>query len=237
MAFRVIADHTSGETKISPPAAVDWKEASVTIITFPDFPLSGDSTKRRVTLTATADGPSNVRYQWQEYRGSDWIDLGSASTSNTKRVSSTSRGTKKYRVKMLHSTASLAISPAEYVTWDYWDIVSKLVKAVHDEIETHSTYTTAQTALVTCMNPPAGGASGNATSTPPLPGGASESSSTTFSTFDDILAVYTGKVKAKMDSGGAYHSKATAMFNAIEMLGPTKLAVVIRKRLCIRELA
>ena len=231
--FRVVITYTSGATENSSWVAVEWRPITVTVAASPEYPESGDATKRVVTLTATADAPSGATYQWQQGSGTSWTNLGTSTTSASKTVSFTTRGTRKFRVQVSHSSASSATSEATYVTWDEWDIVSDLMTDLHTEVTGDSTYTAAQTALLSCMNASSGGAGGaigppNATSTPPLPTGASGASSTAtpYTSFDQILAVYTDDVKAKMESGGDCHTQATAMFDLIQSLSPTKLAVI-----------
>ena len=58
-------------------------------------------TGQSVTLTTPTIGTATPSsYQWQEQSGSSWTNLGSASTSNTKNVSSTTRGVRVFRVVM-----------------------------------------------------------------------------------------------------------------------------------------
>ena len=125
----------------------------------PENPESGDATKRTVTLTATADAPSGVTYQWQLGSGIAWVNLGATTTSTTKTVSLTTRGTRKFRVQVSHSVVPSVESEPVYVTWDEWDIVLDLLVSLHATITTDASYTTAQTTLLGCMN----SAQGNAT--------------------------------------------------------------------------
>ena len=124
-----------------------------------------------------------------------------------------------------------------YVMWDEWAIVSDLVTALQSAVSGDAAYTTAQTALVSCMN---GGSSrgsggrdrvtGNATSTAPVGRSVtpipSPTPTPTYASFDDILSRYTGDTKAKMDEGGACSTQAEAMFDTVESLSGSKLAAL-----------
>ena len=75
--FRVSATNASSVTATSSPVSIRWRPMLVTVESSPDYPSSGDA----VTLTATADAPSGVTYQWQQANGSSWTNLGTSSTS------------------------------------------------------------------------------------------------------------------------------------------------------------
>ena len=159
-------------------------------------------------LTATADAPSGVTYQWQQGSGNTWTNLDAAATSTTKTVSFSTRGTRKFKVLVQHTTASSAESEAIYVTWDEWAIMADLVTALRTAVTGDATYISAQTALVTCIN----------TATP-VP-------TTLYTSFDDILDGYTGETKSKMDAGGTCSSQATMMFGKNQDLHRSKLATL-----------
>ena len=242
-AFRVVITYTSSVTENSSWVAVEWRPIIVTVTASPENPESGDATKRTVTLTATAEAPSGVSYQWQQGSDSTWTNLGTSSTTSTsKTVSFTTRGTRKFRVHVSHSTASSAVSEHIYVTWDEWAIVSDMVAALQSAVTGDATYTSAQTALVNCMNGDSGSSSGasgqsymaqNATSTPPVGGGASGASGSSstaptaphYGSFSDILGNYAGETKAKMDTGEC-SLQATTMFNRLKSLSRDKIAHV-----------
>ena len=240
--FRVRAMYGSAVTTESAPIAIEWRPITVAITVSDPNPESGEKSESSVTLTAVADAPSGVTYQWQRWLNGGWVDRES-STSATKVVWFNSRGTRKYRVVVSHATASSAESLPAYVTWDEWAIVSDMVTALQSAVSGDAAYTTAQTDLVSCMNggssPGSGGrergtgnATTTATSTPPV--GRSVSSSPTptatptptYSSFDDILSRYTGDTKAKMDEGGACSTQAEAMFDTVESLSGSKLAAL-----------
>ena len=193
----------------SAPVIISWRPITVIVEASPDYPESGDATKRTVTLTATTDAPDGATYyQWQQASGSTWTNLGPLTTLNTKTVSFTTRGTRKFRVVVSHATASSAESDPVYVTWDEWAIMGDMLTALQTAVTGDASYTTAQTALVNCMNPDSSsGASGASTAPAPL-----------FTSFDDILSQYTGTVKAKMDTGGDCAAQATTMFNRVQTL-------------------
>ena len=97
--------------------------------------------------------------------------------------------------------------------------MSDMVTALQSAVSGDAAYTTAQTALVSCMNGGSsrgsggrervtGNATTTATSTPSVGRSVTPSPSPTatptptYSSFDDILSRYTGDTKAKMDEGG-----------------------------------
>ena len=201
--YRFAVNYPSGGgTAASGVLAVQWRPMRVSVSASPGFPLSASSTKRTVTLTATSTAPSGVYYQWQQDTGSGWTDLGAKTTSSTRDVSFTTRGTRKFRVVASHATASSATSEPVHVTWDEWAIVAEMIGKLSDAVATSTAYKAAQTALLKCMNGSTGG------------GGKASASSTTptYESFDDILAQYATTTKAKMD--GECAATSTAMFSA-----------------------
>ena len=206
--FKVEATYTSGKKEDSAWVLIDWKPITVSISASPENPESGDAIKRVVELTATADAPSGVTYQWQQGSGNTWTNLDAAATSTTKEVSFSIRGTRKFKVLVQHTTASSAESEAIYVTWDEWAIMGDLVTALRTAVTGDATFVSAQTALVTCIN-----------TTTPVP-------TTLYTSFDDILDGYTGTTKSKMDAGGTCSSQATMMFVKNQDLHRSKLATL-----------
>ncbi len=218
--FRFAVNYPSGGgSAASGVLAVQWRPMSVSVSASPEFPLSASSTMRTVTLTATSTAPSGVSYQWQQGAGGGWTDLGAKTTSLTKDVSFTTRGTRKFRVVASHATASSATSSPVYVTWDEWAIVSEMMGKLSDAVATSTTYKAAQTALLKCMNgSTGGGGKDSATSTP----GGATSTTPTYISFDDILARYATTTKAKMD--GECSATSTAMFSANQSVTRAELA-------------
>ena len=212
--FRIAVTYTSGVTTNSLSTNIEWRPIVVIITASPANPDSGDATKRTAILTATADAPSGVTYQWQQGNGSSWTNLGSPSTSANKTVSFTTRGTRKFRVVVGHTVVPSETSAPVYVTWDERAIVEELITALRTAVTADATYTAAQTTLLTCMN----GGSGAS--------GASSTSTSSYLSFDDILSDYTGSTKTKMDQGGACSTQATAMFNAFQTLSSSNLATL-----------
>ena len=162
-----------------------------------------------VTLTAGGDIPPGATYQWQVWSGTIWTDLGTASTTATKDVSSTTRGTKKYQVVVSYrktsSAASELISATSqpvHVTWDEVTIVGSLFRALGTAVSKHATYTEAETALRTCIN-----------------AGLEEDEQ--FESFDEMLENITGETKTKMD--GVCKSQTDTMFNSIQTLSRAQL--------------
>ena len=198
--------NASSTAALSSPASIQWKPMTVSVTASPENPESGDVSKRTVTLTAMTDGPSGVTYQWQLGSGSAWVNLGASTTSATKTVSLTTRGTREFRVQVSHSVVPSAESQPVYVTWDEWSIVLDLLAALHATTTTDTPYTTAQATLLSCMN----ATQGNASSTP------------NYASFDDILNSYTGDTKTKMEV--TCSTGSAAMFDVLRTLSPTKLA-------------
>ena len=192
--------------------AVQWRPIVAALSASPEFPLSASSTKRTVTLTATSTAPSGVSYQWQQGSGGGWTNLGAKTTSPTRDVSFTTRGTRKFRVVASHATASSATSAPVHVTWDEWAIVAEMIGKLSDAVATSTKYKAAQTALLKCMNGSTGG------------GGKASASSTTpaYKSFDDILAQYATTTKAKMD--GECAATSTTMFNTNQSTTRAELA-------------
>lgn len=206
--FRVVTTYRSGVTLNSAPVIISWRPITVIVEASPAYPESGNANKRTVTLTATADAPDGETYQWQQASGAGWTNLGAPTTLNTKTVSFTTRGTRKFRVVVSHATASSAESDPVYVTWDEWAIVDEMLTALQTAVTADASYTTAQTALVNCVN---------RASPPPSP---------LFTSFDDILSRYTGATKTKMDTDGDCATQATTMFTTVQTLSRSKLATI-----------
>ena len=182
-----------------------------------DLPTAGTT----VTLTAVyANAPAGTSYLWQQGSNGRRTNLGAASSGNTKTVRFATRGTRSFRVLTSQASGPLATSPTFYVTWDEWEIVADLLIALDAAVAADASYIAAETALKNCINGPAGSDDGG--------GGASGSSATTpaFQSFGDILDDYTGATKAKMDSGGACHTQAEAMFRVLHTVSKASLAAL-----------
>ena len=227
--FRVSATNASSVTENSLPISIEWRPMSVTVTASPDYPESGDATRRMVTLTATADAPSGVTYQWQKANGSSWTNLGTPSTSVTRSVSRTTRGTEKFRVQLSHSVVpSAEPPPVVHVTWDEFAIVGDLVTALNASTTSDSGYTSAQTSLTTCVNGAVGSSGSSGTS-----GGASGPTGSrdvapfpTFTTFQGVLNNYRDTVRTSMETGGTCNSHASTMFSTNERVATTTLAAL-----------
>ena len=219
--FRVVVAYTSGTPVESYAITIQWREMSVGVTSSPAYPRSGLAATSTVTLTAGGDMPSGVVYQWQEWSSGAWTDLGATTTSVTKDVTSATRGTRKFRVVVSHAVVAAAESEPVYVTWDEWAIVSAMIGELSAAVATSSDYTNAQTALLTCMS------ATSTTSTDPGSGGGRSVTgppAVTFATFDDVLASYTGDVKARMDAGGDCAATSTTMFSTNESVARAELA-------------
>ena len=139
-----------------------------------------------------------------------------------------------------HSVVPSAESEPVYVTWDEWAIVADMIRELSSAVATSTAYTTAQTALVSCMNATSTSTtvststgsvpkSGRGTRADTLPPAA------TFASFDDLLASYTGDVKARMEAGGDCAATSTAMFNANESVARAELARLKAGTRCTRR--
>ena len=205
--FRLAVTNTSTTTAISSPASILWKPITVAVTASPEYPESGDATKRTVTLTASADAPTGVTYRWQRDSGSNWTNLGVSSTSPTKTVSYTTRGTRKFRVQVSHTVVPSVESEPVYVTWDEFAIVRDLLNALNASTTADTSYITAQTALVSCMND-----NRASTSTP------------TYTSFSDILSRYAGDTKTTIEEDCS--ATSTTMFNTNETVSRSKLSAL-----------
>lgn len=201
-----------------------------TTYTYPSIPLgnayvtvSSDSPTSGTTVTLTpvyANAPAGTSYLWQQGSNGRWTNLGASSSGNTKTVRFTTRGTRSFRVLTSQASGPLATSPTFHVIWDEWEIVADLLIALNAAVAADASYIAAETALKNCINGPTGSDDGG--------GGASGSSATTpaFQSFGDILDDYTGATKAKMDSGGACHTQAEAMFRVLHTVSKASLAAL-----------
>ena len=201
--FRVVVAYTSGTPVESYAVTIEWKAMTVTVTSTPEFPQSGPAATSTVTLTAGGDVPSGAVYQWQQATSSGWTDLGATSTSATKDVWSATRGTLKYRVVASHVVVGSAESAPVYVTWDEWDIVAEMIGELSAAVATSTDYTNAQTSLLSCMNATSTTSTGSGPKSPSDSRAPTRPPAVTFATFDDLLASYTGDVKARMEDAGA----------------------------------
>ena len=191
---------------------------TVSVTSSPEFPRSGAPATSTVTLTAGGDVPSGAEYQWQHTTSSGWTDLGATTTSATKEVTSARRGTRKFRVEVRNAGVTVQSEPT-HVTWDEWAIVADMIRELSEGVATSSGYLRDQSALMGCMratstSPGSGG--GRSVPRPPL--------AATIVTFDDLLASYTGDVKARMDAGGDCAATSTTMFSTNESVARAELA-------------
>ena len=222
--YRVVVEYDFGTTLESSPVAVEWKVVSVSVSASPEFPQSGPAATSTVTLTATAEAPSGVFYQWQEWTSGAWTDLGASSTLATKEVWSETRGTRKFRVVVSHAVVASAESAAVYVTWDEWAIVAEMIGELSAAVASSTAYTMAQDALLTCMSATSTTSTGSGPKSPSDSRAPTMPPAVTFATFDDVLASYTGDVKARMDAGGDCAATSTTMFSTNESVARAELA-------------
>ena len=159
----------------------------------PEFPSAGES----VTLTVPSP---RMTYQWQQWSGGQWTNLGSETTVASKDVSFSTRGTRKFRAVASTGSGLSIETPAIYVTWDEFEIVSEMLGAVATNVTSTTAFTTAQSSLVTCVN---------------------REVSKSYSTFYDILEEYTGATKTAVD--GSCSQQSTAMFDAFHTAARAEL--------------
>ena len=76
----------------------------------------------------------------------------SGATSATQTTTSASRGTKEFKVVVGYGAASNVESPSAFIIWDEYDIVNEMVSALIRDVTASSSYTTAQTAFLSCVN-------------------------------------------------------------------------------------
>lgn len=233
-AYRVLFSYTSGDMKASPALSVNWKPITVYLDTSSEIPVSNDSKKREITLTAITDAPSPFNYQFYQDTGSGYTAIGRATSSNTKTASFSTSGTRKFYVQVIPSTKSglsRSISNTVYVTWDGGTTLAALVGALDSAIIRDATFQKARKDLLDCMNGVQDGARGiagqNATSTPPLPpGGGVSGQATTFSSFGFLLGSYTGETRDKMEDDDECGVQADRVFNRVAEIAPAKLTTL-----------
>ncbi len=202
-AFRVgVTPAGSATTTQSNPIAVAWRPIIVEAAYSPASPATS-TPDNVVTLTAMADAPSGVKYQWQRWSGGKWTNMGAATTSATTTVTETARGTRKFRVKVSHGTVPFATSTAVYVTWGEWEILADMMSELSDAVTTSDKYLKALENLLACMN---------------------RRGTSVFKSFDQILASYSGTTKTLMESGGACKTVADTMFSVNQSVTRAELA-------------
>ena len=221
--FRVVVAYTSGTPVESYAVTIEWKAMTVTVTSTPEFPQSGPAATSTVTLTAGGDVPSGAVYQWQQATSSGWTDLGATSTSATKDVWSAARGTRKFRVEVRYAGMTVQSEPT-HVTWDEWDIVAEMIGELSAAVATSTDYTNAQTSLLSCMNATSTTSTGSGPKSPSDSRAPTMPPAVTFATFDDVLASYTGDVKARMEAGGDCAATSTTMFTRNESVARAELA-------------
>ena len=223
----MVVSFTSATMGESAPVSVQWRAMSVSVSASPEYPIAGDAATSTVTLTAAADAPSDATYRWHEWSSGAWTDLGSTSTEQT--ATSSTRGTRKFRVVASHSVVPSAESEPVYVTWDEWAIVADMIGELSSAVASSTRYTTAEDALLSCMNAMSTTIS---TSTDPGPKSGpgtranTQPPAATFASFDDLLANYKGDVKARMEADGDCAATSTAMFSANQSVANEELAAL-----------
>ena len=228
VAYRVVVTNTSGDQQASPPLPVTWKALSVGLQTSSEIPVSSDVNKRKVTLTASTNAPAPFKYQFWQDTGNGFVTLGGETTNASKEVSFSTRGTRKFYAQVIPPNGlSNGLSNTVEVLWDGGSTFQSLMEALGDAIESDDAFVKLRRDLMSCMNPNPSGTSGNATSTPPLPGGAS-GTSPTYSSFSDLLGSYTGEARTRMENPRGCGPQADKVFDKIAELAPIKLKTLKR---------
>ena len=141
-----------------------------------------------------------LSYQWQQKTGDVWSNVWRLDSSPQKTVTSTSRGTSAYRVVVRHSSGASVESSPTYVTWNEWEIVVEMLRAVDVAVTALTEFGTAQTALLNCVERRTG---------------------TRHASFDAVLAQYTGATKTAVDAcedaGAPASSDARSPLSATDM--------------------
>ncbi len=173
-------------------------KASITVSD--DSPDKGDSVTLTVSVT---DAPTGVTpsYGWQEKAGSTWSNLSSGTTSTYSTIASEA-AVRTFRVTVTYGNVS--VSAEADVVWEEDEMVYGLVKALEDDLAAETSYKTAETGLLSCVN--GGGASG--TSAAPSP---------SFSGIDDLFnRGYTGSNKQTVDNCDETHKYFDAVQTAVQ---------------------
>ena len=169
-------------------------------------------------------GANDVRHQRYHGTSGRWDNPGATSTSATKDVTSATRGTRKFRVVASHEVVSPATSEPVYMTWDEWAIVAEMIGELSAAVATSTAYGTAEDALLTCMSATSTTSTGSGPKSPSDSRAPTMPPAVTFATFDDVLASYTGDVKARMEAGGDCAATSTTMFTRNESVARAELA-------------
>ncbi len=202
--FKVVVSDAADVWAESSLVRLRWRPITVSFTASPEYPETADVSNRTVTLTAISDAPAGASYQWQQLSDDTWTNIGNSSTATTKLVSFTTRGTRKFRVVVNHTTAPSVESPPVHVTWDERAIAIDMLRELQTEIAADMIHSAAEENLLNCMNQ----------------GIAADDQ---YDSFDELLTDYAGTTKAKMDVGGTCHAQAEAMFSAIETRYPILL--------------
>ena len=162
-----------------------------------DSPDKGDSVRLTVNVTNAPRGVT-PSYSWQEKAGSTWSNLSSQTTTTYSAVSNEA-AVRTFRVTVTYG--NVLVSAEVDVVWEEDEIVYGLVKALEDDLAAETSYKTAETGLLSCVN---GGGGASGTSAAPSP---------SFSGIDDLFnRGYTGSNKQTVDNCDKTHK----YFNAVQ---------------------
>ena len=201
--YRVVATVGSTRQVTSAPVSINWRLLSVGIDVSPEHPDSGDT----VTLTASTNAPTGVTltYTWQEKVSGSWSNL--AATSPTMTILSSSQRVREFRLLVGYGASDTAESPSEFVVWDEPELFANLSTDMARAVASSMAYTTAETALLACVNT---GRTGD----------------DRFSSFNDVLANYDSDTEAVVESCEGRRSNPTTMFQTIEQESVTQLNIL-----------
>ena len=208
--FRVVVSYSSGSTGSSSPVQVEWVSAAKVSYS-PETPALNAS----VTLTVDGTGgPAGATYQWQKAGSTGvWANLGTASSSRSHSVASSSQGTQKFRVVVSYTAGRSTFtdtSGAVHVTWDESGLVGGLLSSLDTAVfggssgtgggasraatvQPNVTFDTAERAFLTCVN-------------------TGRSTEDGFGSFFDVLAQYDGTLATTVDTCENRAADRTTMF-------------------------
>jgi hypothetical protein len=152
-----------------------------------------------------------MSYQWSEWNWSTggWAALDGASSSESKTVSKSARGTRKFKVSAEHTSGQTAESLPLHITWDEWAIVADMVQALASEVLESKVYKDAYDDLDNCLKNIDSSDDKAKRAAAPTPG-------------TDILSNYTGELKRVIEQHCLNEERI--LFAAIESQSKSALA-------------
>ena len=197
--YRVVASYGSGNTAASAPVRLEWRTLSALVKPNSSDPDTGDTVRLSAQTDSPPTGGPTLTHQWQmKSTAGVWANI-SGATSATYRFRSSTRGVREFRVKVSHGGISV-VSPSAFIVWDEYAIVDDMVTALTSAVTASSSYRTAQTSFLSCVN-------------------RDRAVADRYGSFDQVMADYAKPVtKARVTSCG------TDMFTTIERVYGIKLS-------------